>query len=172
VAKDGASRDRNRTLPLYVVAVIAVLVLTIALASYQVELGIAKPGASARRVAVAAAEIDATLEGDADFVEFSESLYAALVAHRAIAIYNAADNRVDHTVGEAIDCYEAYREAWQAEREGTWDPEVQGDPAYWRSFHPAVKIDEAGPLDPPAVREALRREALAYADAALSIVER
>ncbi len=108
-----------------------VLVSVVLLAAYSVELGIAKPGTNARRMTVAVAEIDATLEGDADYAEFSASLRTALATQRALAVRNPADNRIEHAVTSALDCYSALRQAWQIDLEGVWDPAIHGDPAYW-----------------------------------------
>ena len=172
MARHDSERSGNRTLPLYAIAVLLVLVGAVTLAAYTVELGIAKPGENARRVAVAVAEVDATLQGEPSFLEFSESLYAALAARRALAVRNPADNRISHAVDGALDCYTALRESWQMELEGAWDPAMQGDPAYWRSFHAAVRLPSAGPLDAAELREMLRDEALAYANEALALAER
>lgn len=159
-------------LPLYVGLVALVLIGVVALAAYSVELGIARPGTNARRVTVAVAEIDATLDGADGYPEFSASLRSALAAQRALAVRNPADNRVSHSLDAALDCYSALREAWQIELEGVWDPAVHGDPAYWRSFHEAVSLPGAGPLRPAEVREALRAEAAAYVAEAMKLVER
>ena len=172
MTRNASRGKRNATLPFYLAAVVLALAAAIALAAYPVELGLARPGTNARRVVVAAAEIDATLDGEADFVEFSEALYAALAAHRALAVYNSADNRVDHAIGKALDCYAALRESWQAELEGSWDPAIHGDPAYWRSFHTAVELPGDDLLGAAEVRESLRREARAHIDEVLSLVER
>ena len=99
-------------------------------------------------------------------------LVSGLAAHRALAVHNAADNRVDHTLGRALDCYSALREAWQLELEGAWDPAIHGNPAYWRSFHTAVELPAEGSLSAEELRELLRSEALAHTRAALALVER
>lgn len=163
---------RNRTLPFYLGAVSLVLAAAIAVASFSVELGISRPGSNARRVAVAVAEIDSTLDAGSDFVEFSEALLAGLGARRELAVYNAADNRVGHAAERALDCYKALREAWQLELEGLWDPAIHGDPAYWRSFHDAVRLSGSGEVTPDKLRKALRQEARAYAAEAMSVVDR
>lgn len=163
---------RNGNLPLYIGAILLALAAAIALGAFPVELGISKPNTNARRVVVAVAELDETLEGDADFLEYSESLYAGLGAYRSLAVYNSADNRVDHAVGQALDCYEALRESWQMELEGSWDPAVHGNPAYWRSFHSAVRLSGRESLGAQELREALRQEALSYTEEAMTIVER
>lgn len=162
----------NTALPLYLGIVAAVLLSVVLLAAYSVELGIARPGTSARRVTVAVAEIETALQNGADYAEFSAELRAALAARRVLAVRNPADNRVGHDLDAALDCYSAMRQAWQIELEGVWDPEVQGDPAYWRSFHDAVSLPGEGPMEPAEVREALRAEAAAYAAKAMAIVER
>jgi hypothetical protein len=162
----------NKTWPLYAAAVAIVLVASVVMAAYTVELGIAKPGTNPRRVVVAAAEIDRTLDGDASFLEFSESLYAALVAHRLMPVRNPADNRIDHALAAALDCYTALRESWQMELEGTWNPAIQGDAAYWRSFHPLVALPGSGQLEPDTLRAALRAEAAGHVADALAVIER
>lgn len=172
MARQARSGRNTVALPLYVGLVALVLVGVVALAAYSVELGIARPGTSARRVTVAVAEIDATLDSTDDYPQFSASLRSALAAERALAVRNPADNRVDHALGAALDCYSALREAWQIELEGVWDPTVHGDPAYWRSFHEAVSLSGEGPMQPAEVREALRTEADAYVAEAMKLVER
>jgi hypothetical protein len=164
--------DMNRMVPLFAAAAALILVGSIVLSSYTVEFGLAKPGMTTRRIVVAVAEIDATLGGAPDFVEFSEALYAGLAAQRALAQRTPADNRAGHAIEAALDCYTALREAWQAELEGIWDPAIHGDPAYWRSFHSAVQLPAEGPLQPAELREMLRLEALGHVQEALAIVER
>lgn len=172
MARAGRRGGRAAALPLLLGLIAIVLIGVLALAVYPVELGIARPGTNARRVTVAVAELDATLDDAASYAEFSASLRTALAAHRFIAVRNPADNHVDHALGNALDCYSALREAWQIELEGVWDPTVHGDPAYWRSFHAAVSLPGEGPLEPAEVREALRAEAGAYLADALAVVER
>ncbi len=162
----------DRTVLMYLGGVATILAAVVAFTVYPVELGLAHAAESAKRVVIAVAEIDATLDGEPDFIEYSESLYSALAAHRVMPVRNAADNRVEHAVSGALDCYAALREAWQIEREGAWDPLVHGDPAYWRSFHHAVELPIEAPVSPQELRELLRAEAWAYAEEALSIVER
>jgi hypothetical protein len=172
MAHAGPERDRSGTLPFYAGAVVLVLAVAVALSAYSVELGLAKPSANTRRIVVAVAEIDATLEGEADFFEFSDHLYAGLTARRSLAVRNPADGRANRALIGALDCYSAIRESWQMELEGTWDPAIHGDPAYWRSFHAAVELPGDDPLSATELREALRLEALAHARAALELVER
>lgn len=172
MARAARTGKSNAALPLYLGLVAVVLAGVVALAAYPVELGIARPGTSARRVAVAVAEIDATLDDPSGHAEFSASLRAALAAHRTLAVRNPADNSVGHEAAAALDCYSALREAWQIELEGAWNPSVHGDPAYWRSFHEAVTLAGDGPLEPAEVREALRAEASGYVAEAMALVER
>lgn len=172
MATDKAHSRADRTVLMYAGAVATILAAVVAITVYPVELGLARADESAQRVVIAAALVDATLDGDADFIEFSDSLYAALAAHRVMPVRNAADNRVEHAVGAALDCYKALRESWQMEREGAWDPAVHGQPSYWRSFHHAVELSVAAPMSPDETRDLLRTEAQAYAEEALSIVER
>lgn len=173
MAARGTQADRNRTLVLILAALGAILVASILLTTYSVELGIARPSVNTRRIVVAVAEMDLVLERDASFLEYSEALKAALVAHRVLAVRNPADNRVDRALGDALDCYEAIRESYQLELEGGWDPSLHGDPAYWRLFHPAVGLDALDePVDASRLREALRAEADRHVREAMEIVER
>jgi len=149
-----------------------ILGVSVLLGAYTIELGLAKPSRNPRRVVLTAAEIDATLGDEADFLEFSESLSAALAARRVIAVRNPADNRIGHATADALDCYVALRDAWQTELLGDWDPDMHGDPAYWRALHPAVQLPGESPLSPADVREALRLEALASVEDAMELVER
>lgn len=162
----------RRTFPVYAGAAVATLVLVVLLSTFSVELGLVRPGANARRVVLAVAEIDATLSPDASFIEFSEALRAAQAARRALAVRNAADNRVGHMVDRALDCYTAVRDAWQTERMGDWDPAVHGDPAYWRSFHPTLILLSADGLGPAELRQVMSTEALSHTHEALALVER
>jgi hypothetical protein len=157
---------------LYAGAAATILIVAVALSTCTVDLGLAKPSVNVRRIALAVAEIDATLEGDADFLEFSESLYVGLVAHRTLAVRSPADSRVDYSLAKALDCYMALRESWQLEREGAWDPAIHGDPAYWRSFHTAVELPAKGRLGTAELHRLLRQEALAHVGEAMSLVER
>lgn len=163
---------RRSTLILYAGAAATILAVAVALSTCTVDLGLAKPSVNVRRIAVAVAEIDASLEGEADFLEFSESLYVGLVAHRTLAVRNPADKQVDQALGRALDCYAALRESWQLDREGAWDPAIHGDPAYWRSFHTAVVLPVEGPLDTAELHRLLRQEAFAHVREAMSLVER
>jgi hypothetical protein len=172
VAHERPGGGSNRTLPLYAGAVAAILVGAVALSAFSVELGLAKPSVNTRRIVVAVAEIDTALDHEADFLEFSESLYVGLVAHRTIAVRNPADNRVDRAIGRALDCYSALRESWQIETEGVWDPAIHGEPAYWRSFHTAIELSAEGPLSAAELRELLRMEARTHVREAMAIVER
>ena len=162
----------NRTLPYYVAAAVVALVVVVLLSTFSVELGIVRPGANARRVVVAVAEIETTLGPDASFIEFSEALRAAQAARRSLAVRNAADNRVGHAVDRALDCYAAVRDVWQTELVSDWNEAVHGDPAYWRSYHPALDLSGADGLAPAALRDAMAAEALRHAREALAIVER
>jgi hypothetical protein len=172
MAHAGPKRGRSGTLPFYAGAVVLVLAVAVALSAYSVELGLAKPSANTRRIVVAVAEIDATLDREPDFFEFSDHLSAGLAARRSLAVRNPADGRVNRALIGALDCYSAIRESWQMELEGTWDPAIHGDPAYWRSFHAAIELPGEGPLGATELREALRREALAHTRKALAVVER
>lgn len=155
-----------------VAAVVTLLVAAIAVSAFSVELGLANPSVNTRRIAVAVAEVDSTLEGDATYVEFSEALATGLAAQRQLAVRNAADSRANRSLAQALDRYSALRQAWQAELEGVWDPDTHGDPAYWRAFHPGIGLEAQRPLDPAALREELRLQAREYVEEALALVGR
>ncbi|MFU8891164.1 MAG: hypothetical protein ACNA76_05835 [Anaerosomatales bacterium] len=172
MSRGGARGDRNVSARFYAGAVVIVLAAAVAVTAYSVELGLARPSVNTRRIVVAVAEVDGALARDADFREFSEALYAGLAARRSLAVRNPADSRVNRALIGALDCYSALRESWQTELEGDWDPSLHGDPAYWRSFHPAIDLADAAPLSAAGLRTALRAEARAYLDDALAVVER
>ncbi|MDF1542137.1 MAG: hypothetical protein RQ731_02575 [Anaerosomatales bacterium] len=172
MSRGGARGDRNVSARFYAGAVVIVLAAAVAVTAYSVELGLARPSVNTRRIVIAVAEVDGALERGADFRQYSEALYAGLVARRSLAVRNPADSRVNRALIGALDCYSALRESWQTELEGDWDPSLHGDPAYWRSFHPAIDLADAGPLTVAGLRTALRAEARAYLDDALAVVER
>lgn len=171
MSRSRAKGGGNASVRYYAGAVVFVLSAAVAVSVYSVELGLAKPSVNTRRIVVAVAEVDGALARDADFREFSEALYTGLAARRSLAVRNPADSRVNRALIGALDCYSALRESWQMELEGDWDPSLHGDPAYWRSFHPAIGLDDAGSLTVAQLRTALRAEARAYLDDALEVVE-
>ena len=171
VARQRTGRARNENTSAYVAAMLVILFISVLLGAYSIELGLAKPGSNPRRVVLTAAEIDATLQGEPDFLAFSEALSTAFVARRVIAVRNPAGNRIKHSIDNALDCYVALRDAWQTELVGDWDPDIQGDAAYWRGAHPAVRLPGEDRLGPTELRAALRAEARAYVDEAMEIVD-
>ena len=134
--------------------IVSIVIIGVLVSSFQVELGLMKPGKGERAAlaAVAGARDLSSGDGAEDYAAFSQALLAATVAQKTAAPTNAADTRVDNLLAEAIDCLYALREAWQAEIESTWDPQTYGTPSYWNVLHPALRIASDGPLSPADVR--------------------
>jgi hypothetical protein len=144
------------------VAIVIIAVLGLVLSNYQKEAGLIQAGAGGRAAVAAAVTAESLVSADggaAEYAAFSKALLVALVARRNMAVTNPAETRLDHRLASVLDFLSAVREAWQADLDHTWDPQIQGDPAYWRSLHPGVEIGSSGPLTPAAVREAYRAEA-------------
>jgi hypothetical protein len=124
-------------------AVILVAVVAVVVASnYQKEVGLAEPskGGRAAVAAMAAAYDLSTGTGAADYQVFSEALLVAAAARNNAPAMNPSDTRLDHLLLDAYDCLAAVREAWQAEIDQSWDPEIQGASGYWNSLHPTAQI--------------------------------
>lgn len=135
------------------------LVAGVVLSNFQHEVGLADPGSSGRAAVAAAAEVDRVLASGSGYEEFSEALRVALVAHRNMVVSNTADVDLEHMLSGILDCYQAAREAWQAEIEGAWDADSYGDPSYWRIAHPGLEIPAAGALEAEDVKQACRAQA-------------
>jgi hypothetical protein len=145
---------------LWLLAMLGVLLIAgVVLSNFQQEVGLAEPGSSGRAAVAAAAQVDRALSSGAGYEEFSEVLRVALVAHRNMVVSNTADVALEHMLSDILDCYQAAREAWQADIEGAWNAETYGDPAYWRAAHPGLEIRSAGVLEVEDVKRACRARA-------------
>lgn len=137
------------------------------------DVGLAKPGDGPRAVVADTAQVAQVLAEDGDFQTFTEALKVAIVARRTCPVRNTGDGRVLHIIDGAIDGYSAYREVWQTELEGEWDPETLGDPVYWRATHPGLELPvEAGEVTLEQVKEAALAHAQAALDDAFEEIER
>lgn len=141
--------------------IIAAAVIGVVVSSYQQEIGLmeAHPGGLAAVAMAGAARDLSSGSGPDDYWAFSDALLAATVAQINMPVINAADTRLEHTMVQAIDCLKALREAWQAEIDEVWDPEIQGVPTYWEVLHPTLDVTGNGPLTPSEVRDICRDQA-------------
>lgn len=144
------------------------------LSNYQKEAGLIEPGKGGRAAVAAAAVAQSLLApggGAEGYASYSKALAVALVAHDNMAVTNAAETRLDHRLAALLDCLSAAREAWQAGLDQTWDPDTEGDPAYWRALHPGCAFEATGPLDPETVLEVCRTEAARLLESAVRLAE-
>lgn len=135
------------------------LVAGVVLSNFQREVGLASPGSSGRAAVAAAVDVDHALSSGAGYEEFSEALRVALVARRNMVVSNTADVDLEHALSVIMDCYQAIREAWQADIEGAWDVDSYGDPSYWRAAHPGLDIPSTGVLEADDVKRACQAQA-------------
>ncbi len=166
-------RGRNRAWVLLPAVLLVLAVAGVLVSSFQVELGLMRPG-KGERAAVAAmteARVLSMGTGTEDYSAFSHSLLVAAVAQENAAPANAADVRVDNLLGGALDCLQALREAWQADLEGVWAPQAYGAATYWIGLHPSLDISAEDLLTPEAVREAARASASQWIGQALDLVD-
>ncbi|MBN1319873.1 MAG: hypothetical protein JXA87_03435 [Thermoleophilia bacterium] len=143
------------------VVIIAAAVAGWVVSSYQKEAGLMEPnpaGVAAVAAAEAAREASAGTGAD-DYCTFGEALLVATVAQINMPVMNAADTRLEHMLAGAIDCLTALREAWQADVEQVWDPDIHGAAAYWTALHPALAIVAEDPLSPDEIRDICRDQA-------------
>jgi hypothetical protein len=82
---------------------------------------------------------------------------------------NAADTRLSHMLAGALDCLYAAREAWQAEIDGAWDPEVQGVAIYWQSLHPSLDLASHTQVTPGDIRRLSSGKADEYLEQAVDL---
>ena len=136
------------------VAIVAIAAFGFALSNRQEELGLMEPGKSIRAAlsAALAARDAAGGAGIEGYSTYSQALLVAIVAHKNAASVNAADTRVRGLLTDALDCLSAAREAWQAELDGVWDPDIGGSAGYWNTLHPALSISGEEPLTAAEVR--------------------
>lgn len=166
------TNEQSRTLAIIGAVVLILISCGIGYSRYGVELGLVHASPGAVHASALIAEVEPMLEQGADFSAFSAALSSNLVVQRKLAAHNIADGRVRTALSNALDCYSALRQSYQAELEGEWDGEIYGDPAYWRLFHPAVQLPSADHLDSRELETRLRAEALGYVNEALAVAER
>jgi hypothetical protein len=153
--------------------ILAIVVVSVMVSSFQVELGLMKPGKGERAAVAAAVAAQEASSGTGvdDYAIFSQALLVATVAQKNAAPTNPADLRVDNLLVQALDCLSALREAWLAEVEATWDPQTQGSPSYWNGLHPAMGVTEEGPLAAGDVRHIGAARATEFIERALSLAD-
>lgn len=141
--------------------IIAAAVIGVVVSSYQQEVGLmeAHPGGLAAVAMASAARDVSSGTGPDDYWAFSDALLAAAVAQINMPVINAADTRLEHVMAQAIDCLKALREAWQAEIDEVWDPQIQGVPTYWAVLHPALDVTSDRPLTSSEIRDICRDRA-------------
>jgi hypothetical protein len=148
-------RQRRPAWILLPAAIVILAVVAFVVSNYQKEVGIAAPGKGGVAAVAAAAEARSAAlgTGSVDYEAFSNSLVVAIVEARNMATTNPAEARLQVDLRKTLDCLSALREAWQAELDQAWDPATDGSPAYWRTVHPALTEQTAGPLSAQQVRE-------------------
>jgi hypothetical protein len=166
-------RRRNRAWVLLPAVLLTLAVVGVLVSSFQVELGLMRPGKGERAAVAAMAEArDLSVGADPeDYSAFGHSLLVAVVAQKNAAPTNAADARVDNLLARALDCLQALREAWQADLEGLWDPQAYGAATYWNGLHPGLDLSAGRLLTPETLRDAARVRASEWIGRALELVD-
>jgi hypothetical protein len=137
--------------------IVVVAVIGLVISSFQEEAGLIEVGESGRAAVAAAVEAQHVLSATtdpADYPEFSAALLVAVIAHKTMPVTNPAETRLDHQLSSILDSLAAAREAWQAEADGAWDPDIQGRSAYWSALHPSLTSLAGDALTASDVREA------------------
>jgi len=152
--------------------IVALAVIGLVISSFQEEAGLIEAGKSGRAAVAAAAEAQqalAALIDAASYAEFSAALLVAMVAHKNMPVTNPAGTRLDHQLSSILDCLAAAREAWQAEADGAWDPDVQGQSAYWNALHPSLTPPAGDALTASDVRDACSARAAELLEKAIDL---
>jgi hypothetical protein len=156
-------------IPAVIVALAAVGLL---LSNFQKEAGLVKPGEASRAAVAAAMQAQQALGAPPDaagYADFSTALLVAIVAQRNMPVTNAAETRLNSLLDRTLDCLNAAREAWQADLDGTWDPETYGQPTYWSALHPALEPPLGRDLTAADVRELCRTRTSELVDQAIDL---
>lgn len=151
--------------------IIVVVVIGVVISNYQKEAGLAdtnKGGPDAVSAAVIARDYSLS-ESDSEYPVFAEALLVATVTQRDTPLVNAADTRLSHMLAGALDCLYAAREAWQAQIDGVWDPQIQGVAAYWQTLHPSLDLAPGAQLTPADVRRLASDKADEYLGPAIKL---
>jgi hypothetical protein len=152
--------------------IVALAVIGLVISSFQSEVGLITPGESGRAAVAAAAQAQQALSATADpagYAEFSAALLVALVAHKNMPVTNPAETRLKHELGGILECLTAAREAWQAELDGRWDPEIQGRSTYWGALHPTLDPPADDSLTPADVRDLCGAQAAELLEKAIDL---
>lgn len=165
-------RGRNRAWILLPAVILVLVAAGVSVSSFQVELGLMRPGKGERAAVAAVAKARDLSAGVSaqEYSVFSRSLLVAIIARQNAAPANPADVRVDDLLANSLDCLQALREAWQLEVEGLLDPEAYGTITYWNVLHPGLDLEALGPVAPAMVREAARARASEWIEKALKLV--
>jgi hypothetical protein len=154
------------------VAIVAIVLATILVSNYQTETGIAEPNkAGCAAVSAAIVARDLLRDGAGGYSAYSDALLVATVARKNAPRINPADTRLDHLLIEALDCLAAAREAWQAEIDQTWNPEIHGVAIYWKAAHPSLDVTEEGALTAVDIREFASARASELLEKAADLVD-
>lgn len=152
---------------------VLIVAAAVIVSRFAPDVGLARPGDATRAVVADVASVEAVLAEDRGLQAVGEALRAAQASRHTCPVRNTADGRVLHLVDGALDAYSAYREAWQADLEGSWDSETLGDPVYWRASHPDLEFAPAAdPLTAAQVRDVARERARELLSQALDEAER
>jgi hypothetical protein len=152
--------------------IVAAVVIGLLVSNFQKEVGFATPNDSGRAAVAAAAEVEqalATGDGSHAYAGFSAALLVATVAHNNMVVGNTADTRLDHLLISTLDCFEAVREAWQAEFNNAWDPQTLGRPEYWHALHPSVDIPSEGAVTAADIRRLCGAQAAEFLERAVDL---
>ncbi len=152
--------------------IVALAVIGLVISSFQREAGLIAAGENGRAAVAASAEARQVLSAASDpggYAEFSAALLVAVVAHRNMPITNPAETRLDHELSRVLDCLTAAREAWQAEVDGAWDPDIQGRSAYWSTLHPSFSPPPGDALTASDIRDACGAQAAELLEKAIDL---
>jgi hypothetical protein len=151
---------------------VVIALVGLVLSNFQKEAGIIGPNKGGPQAVSAALTARDYSQGQAggDYRVFADALLVAEVSRRNLALVNAADTRVARLLVQALDCLYAAREAWQAEIDATWNPAVQGVPAYWQALHPALKVTTNASVTPAIVRSLAGERASEFLQQAIDLV--
>lgn len=155
-------------------AIVVAAVIGLLISSFQKEAGIAEPANWGRAAVAATLEVDRALAAGSDaaaYDDFSAALLVALVAHKNMAIVNPADTRLDNLLTRTLDCFTAVREAWQAELDHAWDPQLHGHLEYWHSLHPFLEVTTDAELAPAEVRRLCAAQAEEFLQRAVDFAD-
>ncbi|MDP2182120.1 MAG: hypothetical protein Q8K99_06090 [Actinomycetota bacterium] len=146
----------------YLVALVALLAISIAYTAYQFQTGLAVPSPGVKALVANAGDIQRTLDAEGSLRDYGDAVRTCLNAYQRFDPKSGGDSDVRRLIGRALDYHLAAREAWEADELGLWEPTTFGDPVHWRVTHPGLEFGDSGSstLSPDAVtRECWERAA-------------